>query len=160
MRVADILKHKPNQVFTAEPGQLLSECVIFMSEGDLGSLVVLENGLLVGLLTFREVINVLAQRQKEWRCGSALPFAEMTVQQVMIPDPMVASPSMDVAALRSLMVNHRQRYLPVMEGGKLCGIVSFHDVAKAVHEEQSFENQMLKRYIRDWPLEERAAQPI
>jgi CBS domain-containing protein len=156
MRVRDILKLKPNQVFTVEPTRPLSECVILMSEEDLGSLLVLENGLLVGLLTFREVINVLGQRQKERRCGPTPPFAEMTVQQVMNRNPMFTSPSMDVSELRSMMVNHRQRYLPVLECGELCGIVSFHDVAKAVHEEQGFENQMLKRYIQDWPIEERA----
>jgi CBS domain-containing protein len=50
-------------------------------------------------------------------------------------------------------VEHHQRYLPVMEGGLLMGVVSFHDVAKAVLEEQSFENKMLKAYIRNWPEE-------
>jgi CBS domain-containing protein len=45
------------------------------------------------------------------------------------------------------------RYLPVMDGGTLMGVISFHDVARAVLEEQSFENRMLKAYIRDWPAE-------
>jgi CBS domain. len=51
--------------------------------------------------------------------------------------------------LRRLMVEHHQRYLPVMDGATLLGVVSFHDVAKAVLEEQSFENRMLKNYIRN-----------
>ena len=53
--------------------------------------------------------------------------------------------------LRRLMVSEHMRYLPVMEGAVLMGVVSFHDVAKAVLEMQSFENKMLKAYIRDWP---------
>ena len=51
------------------------------------------------------------------------------------------------------MLENHQRYQPVMEGGMLLGVISFHDVAKAVLEEQSFENRMLKAYIRDWPAE-------
>jgi CBS domain-containing protein len=128
-----------------------------MSDKDIGSLPVLNEGQLVGLLTFREVINVLAQRQKELRQGPTPPVAELQVRHVMNPEPIVASPAMDVNELRSLMVQHRQRYLPVVERERLHGVVSFHDVAKAVHEEQSFENRMLKSYIGDWPLEEQVS---
>ena len=51
---------------------------------------------------------------------------------------------MEMDELRRLMVEHHQRYLPVMDGNTLLGVVSFHDVAKAVLEEQSFENRMLR----------------
>jgi CBS domain-containing protein len=49
------------------------------------------------------------------------------------------------------MLERHARYVPVMDGTTLLGVVSFHDVAKAVLEEQSFENQMLKSYIQDSP---------
>jgi CBS domain-containing protein len=77
------------------------------------------------------------------------------VEDVMVRDPVVAQPTMLMDELRRMMVAEHQRYLPVMEGGTLLGVVSFHDVAKAVLEEQSFENRMLKAYIRDWPSEEK-----
>jgi CBS domain-containing protein len=51
--------------------------------------------------------------------------------------------------LRGAMLERHARYVPVMEGTTLQGVVSFHDVAKAVYEEQSFENSMLKSYIKD-----------
>ena len=156
MRVEDILKYKANHVITVTPDTTLSECVVLMSDRDLGSLVVVDAGRLVGLLTFREVINVLAKRQREFRSGPTPTFMQITVRQVMTPEPMVTDSTMDVAELRSLMVSHRQRYLPVVDGDRLRGIISFHDVAKAVHEEQAFENRMLKEYIRDWPVEEHA----
>ena len=60
---------------------------------------------------------------------------------------------MDVNELRRVMLETRQRYLPVMDGSTLLGVISFHDVARAVLEEQGFENRMLKAYIRDWPAE-------
>ena len=51
------------------------------------------------------------------------------------------------------MLEHHARYLPVLDGATLLGVISFFDVAKAVLEAQNFENQMLKAYIRDWPAE-------
>ncbi|MBX3686625.1 MAG: CBS domain-containing protein, partial [Rhodocyclaceae bacterium] len=78
---------------------------------------------------------------------------DLTVSKAMIGSPMVAAPDMEMDELRKLMVDHHQRYLPVMDEGTLLGVVSFHDVAKGVLEEQSFENRMLKNYIRNWPAE-------
>jgi CBS domain-containing protein len=57
-----------------------------------------------------------------------------------------------------MMLEHHVRYLPVMESRKLMGVISFYDVAKAVVEEQGFENRMLKAYIRDWPAEDEPQQ--
>jgi len=71
----------------------------------------------------------------------------------MMRAPQCARSDMEMDDLRRLMVDRHQRYLPVMDDGTLMGVVSFHDVAKAVLEEQSFENRMLKAYIRDWPEE-------
>ena len=65
--------------------------------------------------------------------------------------PLTAAPSIDVNELRRIMLERHARYVPVLDGTTLQGVVSFHDVAKAVLEEQSFENQMLKSYIQDSP---------
>jgi CBS domain-containing protein len=132
---------------------MLSDCVVTMAEHDIGSLVVMERGKLAGMLTFREVLRVLAKRQLEHRSGPTPPVAEIVVRDVMNPEPQVAAPAMEVNELRRLMLEHHQRYMPVMDGEILLGVISFHDVAKAVLEEQGFENRMLKAYIRDWPAE-------
>ncbi|MEI7444607.1 MAG: CBS domain-containing protein [Burkholderiales bacterium] len=153
MQVSEILKVKGTTLFTVTPETMLSDAVIVMAEHDIGSLVVMERGRLAGMLTFREVIRVLARRQQEHRTGPTPPVAEIVVLDVMNPSPTIASPSMDVNDLRRLMLENHQRYLPVMDGDVLLGVISFHDVAKAVLEEQSFENRMLKAYIRDWPAE-------
>ena len=65
--------------------------------------------------------------------------------------PRTADPDMDVDELRRIMVDSHTRYVPVMEGDTIVGIVSFHDVAKAVLEERNMENKLLKAYIKDWP---------
>ena len=153
MLVSEILRIKGNTLFTAAPGDAVHEAVRVMAQHDIGSLVVMERGRLAGMLTFREVLRVLASRQREQRAGPTPPVAEFVVRDVMNPEPIVATPDMDVNDLRRSMIDTHQRYLPVMDDGTLLGVVSFHDVARAVLEEQSFENRMLKAYIRDWPAE-------
>ena len=153
MQVSEILRVKGSTLFTVSPETMLSDCVMVMAEHDIGSLIVMDRGRLAGMLTFREVIRVLARRQAEHRTGPTPPVAEIVVRDVMNPSPTIAAPAMDVNVLRRLMLEHHQRYLPVMDGAVLLGVISFHDVAKAVLEEQSFENRMLKAYIRDWPAE-------
>jgi len=153
MQVSEILRVKGSTLFTVTPDTMLSDCVMTMSEHDIGSLVVMDRGKLAGMLTFREVIRVLARRQKELRTGPTPPVAEIVVREVMNVTPTVATPTMDVNDLRRSMIETHQRYLPVMDGDTLLGVISFLDVARAVLEEQSFENRMLKAYIRDWPSE-------
>jgi CBS domain-containing protein len=153
MKVSEILKVKGSTLFTVTPETMLSDAVIVMAEHDIGSLVVMSRGRLVGMLTFREVLRVLARRQQEHRTGPTPPVAEIVVSEVMDAEPTVAAPDMAVNDLRRLMLEHHQRYIPVMEGSVLMGVISFHDVAKAVLEAQSFENRLLKAYIRDWPAD-------
>jgi CBS domain-containing protein len=151
MQVKEILRIKGNTLFTATPDTMLSDTVILMSDNDIGSVVVVEHGKLAGMLSFREVINVLARRQAEHRTGPTPPVAEIKVGEVMNRKPILAAPEMDVDELRRTMLEHHARYLPVMDGDTILGVISFHDVAKAVLEEQSFENRMLKGYIKNWP---------
>ena len=128
-----------------------------MAENDIGAVVVKEAGKLVGMLTFREVLRILAQRQTERRVGPTPPIAEILVGEAMQTDPPITSPDMDVDELRRLMVTTHTRYLPVMDGDTLMCVISFHDVAKAVLEERNFENKLLKAYIKDWPEEAKGA---
>jgi CBS domain-containing protein len=153
MLVQEILRVKGSTLFTVRPEEMLSQSVVTMAEHDIGSLVVMEQGKLVGMLTFREVIRILAKRQMEQRVGPTPPVSDIVVRDVMNPKPIVVALTTDVNDLRRTMLDTKQRYLPVLDGDMLMGVVSFHDVAKAVLEEQSFENRMLKAYIRDWPAE-------
>src|SRR6266404_776759 len=82
------------------------------------------------------------------RSGS---LGEVRVVDIMQRDPVTATPEMEVNDLRRTMLESGARYLPVMQDGKLIGVISFRDVAKAVLEEQDFENKMLKGYIKNWP---------
>ena len=155
MKVSDILRVKGNTLYTVSPAQPLAEAVQTMAEHDIGSLVVMEYGDLVGMLTFREVIAGI--------CRNGGAVGTLTVRTVMDDAPLTCTPETEIDELRRLMLGHHARYTPVMSQRMLMGVISFYDVAKAVVDGQDFENRMLKAYIRDWPVEEdgegRAAAP-
>ena len=148
MEVKEVLQVKDSALFAVHPDQPLSEAVIMMSENDIGSVIVMEGGKLAGMLTFREVLSILAKRQTERRVGPTPPIAEILVIEAMDPNPPTTDPDMDVDELRRMMVDTHTRYVPVMEGDTIVGIVSFHDVAKAVLEERNLENKLLPTHGR------------
>jgi len=143
MQVKEILRVKGSRLLTIEPAGRAVDAVRTMSEQNLGSLVVLDQGRMVGMLTFREILQALAQRH-----GT---LGDLRVGEIMVRDPVTATPDMEVNDLRRTMLESGARYLPVVQDGKLLGVISFRDVAKAVLEEQDFENKMLKGYIKNWP---------
>ncbi|MDR3479938.1 MAG: CBS domain-containing protein [Burkholderiaceae bacterium] len=145
MKVSEILEVKGAGLYTVTPDESLLDAVNVMAERDIGSVAVLELGELVGMLTFREVIKVI----QENRGTVGLD----TVRKHMNDQPITITPDTEVNEVRRLMLEHHARYVPVMNAKVLQGVISFYDVAKAVLEAQSFENKMLKAYIRDWPAE-------
>jgi CBS domain-containing protein len=143
MQVKEILRVKGNRLLSIEPAGKVVDAVGTMARENLGSLVVMEQGRMVGMLSFHEVLRAVASK------SGAL--GETRVSDIMVRDPVTAAPEMEVNDLRRTMLESGARYLPVMQDGKLLGVISFRDVAKAVLEEQDFENKMLKGYIKNWP---------
>ncbi|MCW7541846.1 CBS domain-containing protein [Aquabacterium sp. A7-Y] len=143
MKVSDILRVKGGTLFTVSPDQPLAEALKAMAEHDIGSLVVMEHGDLVGMLTFREVIQAVV------RNGGAV--GQTIVRTVMDNAPLTCTLETEIDEVRRMMLGRHARYMPVMNQRTLMGVISFYDVAKAVVDSQDFENRMLKAYIRDWP---------
>ena len=150
MKVSEILKVKGDILYTVTPDTPMVEAVDTMAEKDLGSLVVMEFGELVRMLTFREVMKTLHTNK-----GA---IGTDTVRRHMDDHPISITPETEVNEVRRLMLERHARYVPVVDAKVLLGVISFYDVAKAVFEAQSFENKMLKAYIRDWPSEEENAE--
>ncbi len=146
MKVSDILRVKGATLFTVTPDQPLSHAAQIMADKDIGSLVVMEHGDLVGMLTFREVIVSLV------RNGGAL--GSTLVRSAMDDHPLTCTLETELDEVRRMMLERHARYMPVMDRRTLMGVISFYDVAKTVVDSQNFENKMLKAYIRDWPSEE------
>jgi len=145
MKVSDILRVKGSTLYTVGPDEALSAALDIMSKLDIGSLVVMDHGELVGMLTFREVIQAVVNN------GGAL--GSTRVRSVMDDAPLTCTPETELDEVRRMMLGRHARYTPVLNAKTLMGVVSFYDVAKAVVDSQDFENKMLKAYIRDWPVE-------
>ncbi len=143
MLVSEILRIKGNALFTTPPDGTVLDAVNVMAEHDIGSLVVMDHGQMVGMLTFSEVLQALAKQKGQ--------LGALTVSEIHVRDPLTASTGLDVMELRRGMLDRHARYVPVIDGATILGVVSFHDVAKAVYEAQSFENRMLKSYIKNTP---------
>ncbi len=146
MKVSDILRVKGNALYTVTPTTPLLHAVQTMAQHDIGSLVVMDQGRPAGMLTFAEVIAALADG------GGSLGDAAVAAR--MDRNYEICGPDTTLDALRRTMLDSGTRYIPVMQGDTLLGVISFRDVARAVVREQDFENQMLKAYIRDWPEDE------
>ena len=146
MKVSDILRVKGNALFTVTPDTLLIDAVRTMAAEDIGSLVVMDHGDLVGMLTFREVIQTIVKN------GGAL--GTTLVRSAMDDHPLTCTTETEIDEVRRMMLERHARYMPVMDKKMLMGVISFYDVAKFVVESQSFENKMLKAYIHDWPADE------
>jgi CBS domain-containing protein len=149
MKVSDILLVKGGTLFTVSPDSPLADAVKTMADRDIGSLVVMSHGDLVGILTFREVIKAVVKNN-----GSV---GDTVVRSVMDDAPLTCTPETEIDEVRRMMLSRHARYMPALDGRTLMGVISFYDVAKAVVDGQDFENRMLKAYIRDWPVEEEGA---
>jgi len=149
LKVSEVLRIKGNALFTATPDMPIKHALETMSEQDIGSLVIMEHGELVGMVTFREIIRHLVEHG-----GNT---GNYTVRSIMDDAPVSVTPNTEADELQRLMLEKHARYVPVMDGRTLMGVVSFYDMAQAVVAAQQFENNMLKAYIRDWPAETPAA---
>ena len=143
MKVSDILRVKGGTLFTAHPDEPLSRALDLMVQKDIGSLVVMEHGDLVSMLTFREVIQTLVKN------GGVI--GTTIVRTAMDDAPLTCTMETDMDEVRRMMLDRHARYMPMMDTRMLMGVISFYDVARPMVDSQNFENQMLKAYIRDWP---------
>lgn len=145
LTVEEILRVKGKTLYTISPDKPVAHAVETMSEQDIGSLVVMEFGELAGMITFREIIRHLHD--------SKGAVGETTIRSIMDDAPVSVSPKTSADEVQRLMLEKHARYIPVMDGPTLMGVISFYDMAQAIVAAQKFENNMLKAYIRDWPTD-------
>jgi len=148
MLVKDILKIKGSQIYSIGPEALLPQAVNLMVEHDIGSLLVMEKGRMTGILTFREVLAAVHRHRGD--------IHEVKVSEVMVGNPVCGKLEDTVDHMRGIMTEQHVRYLPIMDSEMLVGVLSFHDVAKASLRAASFENKLLKQYIKNWPEEDQS----
>lgn len=138
--VAQILKSKPDQAtYTIVPEASVFGAVKLMAEKNIGALVVIERGTIVGMVTERDYarkIVLMARSSKE-----------TPVRDIMTSPVMCVRPRQTSEECMALMTENRLRHLPVVDEGELIGLVSIGDLVKDVISEQKFVIQQLEHYI-------------
>lgn len=137
--VRSILRMKGSTTLSVERSVPLRDALTTMMDNNVGSLLVIDHGRLVGLLTEREFARAVAAGGEAALAGVA--------GDVMTQDVLFVSPETTVDECMALMTDKRTRHLPVFEGDDLVGIVSIGDVVKQMIEDKEFVIEQLERYI-------------
>jgi len=138
--LAHILDSKPDQtVYTIAPSASVFDAVKLMAEKSIGALVVVEGGKVVGIITERDYARkvVLMSRSSK----------DAAVRDIMTTSVMYVLPNHTSEECMALMTEHRLRHLPVIEKGKLVGLISIGDLVKDIISEQKFIIEQLAHYI-------------
>ena len=139
MFVSDIIAQKGGSVFTVTPRTSLAEVSQQLSTRRIGSVLVIADDDIVGIVSERDVVRALA------RHGAAALALE--VREVMTRDVITCDPDASIEQVMATMTSGRFRHLPVVRHGELLGLVSIGDVVKARLEETAHETEALKAYI-------------
>ncbi|MFC5475650.1 CBS domain-containing protein [Paraherbaspirillum soli] len=139
--VAHILRSKQSQtVFSIPPTALVLDAVKLLAEKHIGALLVMEGEQIIGIVTERDLarkVDLLGRTSKDTR-----------VRDIMTSNVMYVSPETTNEQCMALMTENRLRHLPVMNNGKLVGLISIGDLVKDIISEQQFIIQQLEHYIR------------
>jgi len=147
MKISTILKKKGTKVHTISSTATLRDMVREMLALHIGSLLVTgPDETIAGIVTERDLLRNLALYSDEWET--------ITIGEVMNTDIITATPEDSIDHVMGLMTEHRIRHLPVMEGGRLAGVLSMGDIINAALAESTFQNRLLKNYIKNWPEED------
>lgn len=140
MQLKEILKRKGDQPVTVPTTASVADAIHAMNERKVGSVMVLEaSGAPAGIFTERDVLNLCAENRTD--------FARMSIRPCMTCDITMGQPEESISAALTVMTAKRFRHLPVVEDGKLIGVVSIGDLVKAKLEETAQEAQALREYI-------------
>ncbi|RTZ72212.1 MAG: hypothetical protein DSZ00_08810 [Gammaproteobacteria bacterium] len=137
--VKEILEQKGGEVYTASPDETVLEAIRKLADLGIGSLVVVENGRPVGLFS-----------ERDYTCKVALEgrhSQDTPVREVMSERLVVVHPDTTTNECMALMTENRIRHLPVVDEGKLVGLVSIGDIVKDIINEQQFVIEQLEQYL-------------
>ena len=138
-RLYEILEEKGGDVFEIDAGASVFEAVQLMVEMNIGSLLVTEGGEISGIVTERDYLRRVTLEGRAER--------ETAVREIMSSPLIVASPQTTIDECMALMTDRRIRHVPVVEEGKVVGLVSIGDLVKFKSKLQTFEIQYLTNYI-------------
>jgi CBS domain-containing protein len=139
MLIAEILKDKGGAVFTAAPADDLQSTINALHQKRVGALVICEGERVVGILSERDLVRAVASHGRD---ALSKPVSDYMTQDVVF-----AEPTETVGVLMERMTDRRIRHLPVIQNGRLVGVVSIGDLVKSKIAEATFEAESMKAYI-------------
>ena len=140
MRVYEILQRKGDAVYTISPTASLLDAVEQMVNLNCGSLLVTGEGAILGIITERLILTAID--------GEKQNLKNLLVCDFMNRNLITGSPTDDVSEIMGMMTTHRVRHLPIIDNGRLAGMISAGDVVKAQFDLMAVENHYLKVYIQ------------
>ena len=138
--IKDILSTKGHEVYTISPDGTVYEALSLMAERNVGALVILEGETMVGLISERDYARKIVLKG---RLSKDTPVSE-----IMTRDPVTVTLDHDLEQCMEVMTNERVRHLPVLEQGRLIGIISIGDVVKGIIDHKEFIIQEMQKYIK------------
>jgi CBS domain-containing protein len=137
--VRQLLAEKGAQVWTIGPDDTVYEAIRLMADENVGALLVMEDGRPVGLITEREYARHIALEGRASR--------DTEVGEIMLRSVVYARPEQSIEEAMAVMTEKRVRHLPVLDDGRVVGLISIGDLVKAIIAEQRFVIDQLAHYI-------------
>jgi CBS domain-containing protein len=138
-KVRNILHNKGNAIFSVEPTEMVYRAIELMCEKNIGGLLIVENGKLVGIFTERDYARKLILKGKSSK--------DTQIRDLMTSNLVTVSPDTSIDDCMRVMTGRKIRHLPVLDKGELVGIISIGDVVHFVIEEQKSIIEHLEHYI-------------
>lgn len=140
MTLNAILNSKPRDIFTVAPDTRIEEVISILVRRRIGAVLVVDGfDNLVGILSERDIVGGMVDH--------ANGLCDISAAQLMTPNPVTAAPAMTIGEAMQRMTQGRFRHLPILEHGRLLGIVSIGDVVRARLDQQVQETEVLRNYV-------------
>lgn len=138
-KIERILGNRDSNIWSVTPDATVFDAVVMMADKEIGALMVVEHGRLVGVISERDYARKIILQGKHSK--------ETPVHEIMTTELVTVTPDHTVDECMRLMTDHRVRHLPVLEGTRLAGVVSIGDLVKAIISEQAHTIDQLQSYI-------------
>lgn len=140
MKIEEILRTKGHHVVTVAASQSVLDAVQILVDRNIGGLVVAEGDRPIGMITERDILRLTARASAD--------LSSILVGSVMTRDMITATPQDELKTMMDVMTEHRIRHLPVLDDGRLAGIISIGDLVNACRVSAEEENSQLRQYIQ------------
>ncbi len=137
--IKQLLEYKGNEIITISPESSVYDAIKIMADHHIGSLMVMENDRLLGIITERDYSRKVILK------GKSSP--DTAVKDIMSTNVLCTKPDQTVEEAMALMTEKRVRHLPVVENSNVIGIISIGDLVKTIISEQKYIIEQLEHYI-------------